>query len=199
VVPTDIQHGSEVLQRFKTAREPLVKTLSNFENMESHGKPIKPVLHQLITWTLPKEGITLLELFGGIGTGLEALLQLRMVVQRYFYVDINPIARQVVALRMMELTAIFPQQFATIIWKANFTFLPSDIQLIQKKHMELFGPMDLIISSWECQGFSTARFKEGLSDTRSNLFIDMVQLITWAQFIYPTLGYVIENIPSQLD
>jgi len=27
----------------------------------------------------------------------------------------------------------------------------------------------------------------------------MVQLITWAQSISPTLGYVIENTPSQLD
>jgi hypothetical protein len=70
----NIQHGLEVLQRFKVAHEPLVKALSNFENMESHGELIKPVLHQLITWISPKEGITLLELFGGIGTGLEALL-----------------------------------------------------------------------------------------------------------------------------
>jgi len=53
VIPTDIQHGPKVLQRFKVTHEPLVKTLSNFENMESHGEPIKPVLHQLITWTLP--------------------------------------------------------------------------------------------------------------------------------------------------
>jgi hypothetical protein len=48
--------------------------------MESHGELIKPILRQLITWTLPKEGITLLELFGDINIGLEALLQLRMVV-----------------------------------------------------------------------------------------------------------------------
>jgi hypothetical protein len=74
VVPIDIQHELEVLQRFKIAREPLVKALSNFKNMESHGKLIMPVLRQLITWTLPKEGITLLKPFGGIGTGLEALL-----------------------------------------------------------------------------------------------------------------------------
>jgi hypothetical protein len=80
VVPTGIQHGPEVSQRFKAAHEPLVKTLSTFENMESHGEPIKPILRQLITWTPPKEGITLVELFGGIGTGLEALLQLGMVV-----------------------------------------------------------------------------------------------------------------------
>ncbi len=74
MVPTDIQHRPKVLQRFKATHKPLVKVLFSFENMESHGKLIKPVLRQLTTWTLPKEGITLLKLFGGIGTGLESLL-----------------------------------------------------------------------------------------------------------------------------
>ncbi len=74
----------------------------------------------------------------------------------------------------MELTAKFPQQFATIAWKASFTFLPSDIQLIQKKHMELLGPVDLIILGWECEGFSMTRFGEGLSDIKSGLFMNMV-------------------------
>jgi site-specific DNA-cytosine methylase len=146
--------------------------------MESHGKLIKLVLCQLITWTPPKEGITLVELFGGIGTCFEALLQSGMVVQRYFYINIDLIAKQVATPRMMELTARFPQQFATIAWKASFTFLPFDIQLIQKKHMELLGPVDLIISGWECQGLSAAGFGEGLNDTRSNLFTDMVRMIT---------------------
>jgi hypothetical protein len=107
-VPIDIQHGLEVLQRFKIAHKPLVKTLSSFESMESHGEPITPLLRQLITWTPPKEGITLLELFGGIGIGLEALLQSGMVVRRYFYVNIDPIARQVAASRMREFTTRFP-------------------------------------------------------------------------------------------
>jgi hypothetical protein len=49
VVPTYVQHKPEVLQRFKVAYEPLVKALSSFENMESHGEPIKLVLRQLIT------------------------------------------------------------------------------------------------------------------------------------------------------
>jgi len=35
--------------------------------------------------------------------------------------------------------------------------------------MELFGPIDLIISGWECQGFSTVGFGKGLGDTRSGL------------------------------
>jgi site-specific DNA-cytosine methylase len=97
---------------------------------------------------------------------------------------------------MMEFTARFPQQFVTTAWKANFTFLPFDIQLIKNKHMELFDPMGLIISGWECEGFSTTRFKEGLNDTRSDLFMDMVRLIIYVQSIYPMLGYVIQNTPS---
>jgi hypothetical protein len=52
----------------------LVKALSSFENMENHGELIKLIIRQLITWTPPNEGITLLELFGGIGTSLKALL-----------------------------------------------------------------------------------------------------------------------------
>jgi site-specific DNA-cytosine methylase len=65
--------------------------------------------------------------------------------------------------------------------------------------MELFGPMDFIISGWECQGFLTAGFEEGLNDTRSGLFTNMVRLITWVQSISPMFGYVIENTPFQLD
>jgi site-specific DNA-cytosine methylase len=65
--------------------------------------------------------------------------------------------------------------------------------------MELLGSVDLIISGWECQGFLAAGFGEGLSDTRSDLFTDMVRLITWAQSMSPKFGYVIENTPSQLD
>ncbi len=59
--------------------------------------------------------------------------------------------------------------------------------------------MDFIISGWKCQRFSVTRFGEGLNDIRSGLFMDMVRLITWVQSISPTLGYVIENTPSQLD
>jgi hypothetical protein len=77
--------------------------------------------------------------------------------------------------------------------EGHFHFLASNKQLIQKKHTKLLSPVDLIISCWE---FSAARFGEGLNDTRSDFFTDMVQLITWAQSISPTIGYGFENTPS---
>jgi hypothetical protein len=92
VVPIDIQHRPEVLQSSKQPTSPWSK-LCLVLRMESHGDPIKPLFRQLITWTLPKEGITSLELFGVIAIGLEALLQSRMVVRRYLILDIDPIPR----------------------------------------------------------------------------------------------------------
>jgi hypothetical protein len=44
----NIQHGLEVLHRFKAAHKPLVKSPSSFENMESHGESIEPILRHLI-------------------------------------------------------------------------------------------------------------------------------------------------------
>jgi len=61
--------------------------------------------------------------------------------------------------------------------------------------MELFGPVDLIILGWECQGFLAAGFGDGLSDTRSDLFMDMVRLIISTQSISPMFGSVIEDTP----
>ncbi len=98
-----------------------------------------------------------------------------MVVRKYFYVDIDLIARQVAALRMREFTTRFPQQFATTAWMVSFTFLPFDIQLIQKKHMELLSLVDLIIFGWECKEFLEVGFGEGLSDARSGFFTDMIR------------------------
>jgi len=127
VVPTDIQHVPKVLQRFKAACEPLVKA---FSNLRTWRTMVNQLSHELITWTPPKESITLLEFFGGINTSLKALLQSWMVVRKFFYVDIDSFVKQVAASKMMELTTRFSQQFATVAWKASFTFLPSDIQLI---------------------------------------------------------------------
>jgi site-specific DNA-cytosine methylase len=61
--------------------------------------------------------------------------------------------------------------------------------------MKLLSLMDLIISSWECQGFSAVGFGENLSYTRSGLFMDMVRLITLVQYNSPMFCYVIENTP----
>ena len=42
-----------------------------------------------ILWRPPDKGITLMEVFGGIGTRLAAVLEVGLTVRRYVYVDNN--------------------------------------------------------------------------------------------------------------
>ena len=44
-------------------------------------------LAQPIRWHPPDEGITLVEVFGGIGTGLAAVLEAGLTVRQYIHVD----------------------------------------------------------------------------------------------------------------
>jgi hypothetical protein len=48
-----------------------------------------------IHWRPPEDGIVLLELFGGIGNGLIAVLQAGLKVKCYIYVDVDEAAREV--------------------------------------------------------------------------------------------------------
>jgi hypothetical protein len=54
-----------------------------------------PLDSSTIHWRPLEDGIVLLELFGGIGSGLVAVLQARLKVKRYIYVDVDEAARQV--------------------------------------------------------------------------------------------------------
>lgn len=70
--------------------------------MESHCTPIVPMMSKSAAWTPSKDEITLFELFGGIATGLEALLQSDMAVKKYINVDMDPCARQVAEFWLLE-------------------------------------------------------------------------------------------------
>jgi hypothetical protein len=62
------------------------------DGQEDHSSPLD---NSTIHWKPPDDGIVLLELFGGIGTGLAAVMQAGIKVKRYVYVDIDDAARQV--------------------------------------------------------------------------------------------------------
>jgi hypothetical protein len=52
-----------------------------------------------------KDGITLVELCAGIGAGLEAALLSGIKVNKYVYVDIDPLARDIARFRVANLSA----------------------------------------------------------------------------------------------
>ncbi len=66
-----------------------------------------------IAWEYPSEGIYVLDLFGGINTGLATMLQAGILVRKYFYVERDETAKRVssrhLALLMRRYLELLPR------------------------------------------------------------------------------------------
>jgi hypothetical protein len=100
------------------------------DRQEDHGPPVD---NSTIHWKPPDDGIVLLELFGGIGAGLAAVLQAGIKNQRYVYVDIDNTARQVAKHHSRGLSVRFPVLLTTTALISAFSSLIGDISLISEK------------------------------------------------------------------
>ena len=137
----------------------------------------------------------LLELFGGIGTGLAVVLQAGIKVQHYVYVDINEAARQVAKHHSRGLRVRFPELLTTIALILAFFSLIGDISLILEKDLHWLGHVDLVIAGWPYQGIPMARNQNGLQDGRSSRFYDMVRVIYYLQSSqHRPPSYIVENV-----
>jgi hypothetical protein len=121
-----------------------------------------PLDNSTIHWKPQDDGIVLLELFGGIGSGLAAVLQAGIKVQCYVYIDINDAAKQVAKRHTRRLRSQFPELLATSAIISSFSILVGDIALLSEKDIQWFGHVDLVIASWPCQGIFMARKQNGL-------------------------------------
>jgi site-specific DNA-cytosine methylase len=113
----------------------------------------------------------LLELFGGNSSGLVAVLQARLKVKRYIYVDVDEAARQVAKRYSRRLRTQFPELLATSAIKTSFATLAGDIALVSTENIYRCSHMDLVIAGWPCQDMSMialAGKQNGLQDGRSS-------------------------------
>jgi site-specific DNA-cytosine methylase len=88
----------------------------------------------------------LLELFGGIGTSLAAVLQAGIKVQFYVYVDIDDATRQVAKHHSRGLRVRFPELLTTTALLSASSLLTDDISLISEKDLHWLGHVDLVIA-----------------------------------------------------
>jgi site-specific DNA-cytosine methylase len=92
---------------------------------------------------------------------------------------------------------MFPELLPSEAFASYFSFLPQDIALIKREHVQKLGPVDLIICGFPCQGFSRAtRRAQGLRDPRSSVFFDMVNLIHRINYTHGNCGWLIENVDA---
>ena len=106
-----------------------------------------------------RKGIVLIELCGGIATMLQALLKAGVRIQRYYYVDNDPVARQLVGHLLPKLSAQYPGQLPMSGHAQAFN-LPQDLREVTRDHMRETMIWDdtpyLVTTGWPCQEYSPA-------------------------------------------
>ena len=130
-----------------------------------------------ITWQYPKEGICVLDLFGGISTSLAAILQAGICVQRYVYVERDETIRQVSLHHIGLLSQRYPHLLSLSAVRGCQRMLPSDISLVGVQDLARVGSIDLVIMGWPCQGHLSARQGRGFDDPQSTMFWEMLQVL----------------------
>jgi hypothetical protein len=111
---------------------------------------------QPIRWQPPPEGIVLVEIFGGISTGLAAVLEAGITVRRYIHVDNGYAANRAVRHHIQQLLLTYPTQLSTSAIFGCCGQLPQDVTMISDEDLRRLGHVHLIIAGWLCQGHSQA-------------------------------------------
>jgi hypothetical protein len=148
-----------------------------------------------------RQGVSLLELCGGVCATLETLLRAGTPVRRYVYCDIDPVARQVAQFRVENLSAKYPDLFPPCAWEHAFT-LPQDITKVSEAHLVQEGLFQtghswLISAGWPCQDYSSAGL--GTLGRRAAVLHDVARIIHMMQQRHRDLppGYILENVAMQ--
>jgi len=83
-----------------------------------------------IAWEYPSDGICVLDLFGGISTGLATVLQVGILVRKYLYVEKDETARRVSSHHLALLMRRYPELLSRSAIQGYQRALPLDIALL---------------------------------------------------------------------
>ncbi|PTQ39138.1 hypothetical protein MARPO_0047s0110 [Marchantia polymorpha] len=107
---------------------------------------LSPLVTTPIVWEYSPEGVCLLDLFGGISTGLAAVLQSGILVRRYLYVEKDETARRVSSRHVTQLMQRFPLLLPRSAVRGYQKALPADILLLGAPDLDRVGHIDLVIA-----------------------------------------------------
>ena len=120
-----------------------------------------------------------MEIFGGIGIGLAAVLKVGLKVRQYVYVDNSQVSTRVARHHLHQLMVLYPQQLYPTAIRGCFLRLLHDVILINKVDLRHLGQVDMVIAGWPCQGHSRAGAGRGLEDRMSSVFWNLIWLMQW--------------------
>ncbi|CAI7836720.1 unnamed protein product, partial [Closterium sp. NIES-54] len=150
------------------------------------------------TWCLDG-ALYILELYKGIGTGLAATLKAGCFVGRWIYVERDPIVRKMARHHTLKLLEEYlKQMFITAIpTKEEVTM--HDVRDIIEQVLEKWGPIDLVVAGWECQGYSRAGEGRGMEDPRGASFRDLERVLRTLQQKEREVVFILENVDMADD
>jgi hypothetical protein len=157
-----------------------------------HPTPLKDIVDK---------GVVLIEMFAGIGTGLECMLHQGIVIKKYIYCDSDPLARNVAHHRLCSLAAKYPSQFSPSLIAPAFQVCPQDIRNITQDVVTSWcsdtgvTPV-FLVAGWPCQDMSCAGSGAGIQGSRSSLLFQLLRVLNHLQTYGPkdAVGYLFENV-----
>jgi hypothetical protein len=149
-------------------------------------------------------GLRLFEPFGGICSGLEAVLRAGMKVKTYYYADNDATAHRIAAHRIAQLSTLYPAQFLPGAADQAFIALPQDVHQINLTTLAALarkagGPW-LTVAGFPCQDLSQAGKGRGVAGKRSSLFYPLLRLLRALQLALPPGQppvHIVENTSFQ--
>lgn len=155
--PAEFQRAADkhVKEAWKKAFAPMAGTSAEDQsgaNIILHA----PLNTTPISWKYPEQGVTVLDLFGGISTGLAVVLQAGIRVHQYLYVEKDEASRRASLRHVASLVYRYPDLLPNTAVRAYQHQLPADISLLGAQDLTRVGEINLVIAGWPCQGHSTA-------------------------------------------
>jgi hypothetical protein len=185
-----------VLQAWREAFVPVEEEEVPLRTHISSFVGLSPLDTTPIAWEYLSEGICVLDLFGGINTGLVIVLQVGILIRKYLYVEKYETARRVSLCHLALLVWRYPELLPRSAIRGYHRALPSDIALLGAQDLARVGPIDLVIVGWPCQGHTRAGRGEGLHDPRSPMFWEMLWVLCHFQTHHAHApSNILENVP----
>ncbi|CAI7912087.1 unnamed protein product [Closterium sp. NIES-53] len=147
-------------------------------------------------WQQP---IHLVELFGGIGAGLSAVVRNGIAVRRWTYVEKEPVVRRMAEHHARKLQAEYPELLNERVIREAMGGTTHDVKEISEAEVASWGQVDLLVAGWECQGVSWAGKGKGEGDQRTRLMEEQFRILEWLQERQGRVAYLLENLDLEGD
>jgi hypothetical protein len=166
--------------------------------------------HSITTKPIPaffnhcKDGIVMLELFGGLSAGLEMALRNNIPIKKYLFVDKDPIVQRLARWRVQQLHKRYPGLLPQSAID-NFLSLPQDVYSLHTNHLVQHGARAgdqwLVVAGWECQDLSPAGSGRGIDGAHSSSLMPLVRILGALQQLQHQRppGYLVENTAFQMN